>query len=387
MNWRLIALKNHSLHKIPIPPAVMEIMFSDMIIYGHFQCALPIQCMRKQIYTQSMPFKIYLFILHFVGPSCCTIYRLANDYLKGFLIGRLGMAEKKNESMKKSNEDFWYRKYNPGAEPPVVEEKPSLMSKEVLIRSPEISSNPMDKAPIPSRVQSARSAVSYKYYGTPEIPLINSRNTEREVSRMEINYRYNPQQQQQQQNTTPSTSRRTRFKENSSQNTIPLSSILKEPKPKTNAKFSLLQKNQDFSNLNPTKQEENEIYLYIVDQITKLFFYLYGPFYIFGIIFWLRPQFIIKLDRYILSTTITDVLEAYGQLYQVILPFFWMRINKRIFKLLEDQKEYKKKRRSDFSHVASSVPTESTNLDVSSFESESDDLFERDPNYDPKNYE
>ena len=64
-----------------------------------------------------------------------------------------------------------------------------------------------------------------------------------------------------------------------------------------------------------------------------------------------------------------------------------MRINKRIFKLLEDQKEYKKKRRSDFSNVASSVPTESTNLDVSSFESESDDLFERDPNYDPKNYE
>ena len=317
---------HYSLHKIPIPPAVMEIMFSDMIIYGHFQCALPIQCMRKTLYTTSMPFKIYLFILHFVGPCVCTGYRVANDYLKTFLIRKLGAAKKRYECLKVSGEEMLARH--------------QMNTRASMNKRATVVSQIRNSQPTVSQVQSVRSAISAKYYGTSNIPVANRR------SETEILTNNNNKKE----------------------------------------KYSLLQSVQYFLNLNPIKHEENEIYLYIVDSITKLFFLLYGPFYIFGIIYWLQPKLILKLDKYVLSTTITDVLEAYAQLYQIVLPFFWMKINDRVFRLLECEKKYKRKKRRESGEGRNNREKEGSLSNNDSVESESEDLFERDPDYDPKNY-
>ena len=81
--WKLVINKPgqmawyYDLQGIDVPQSIKQNIFNDVIIDGHFQCALPLQCMPNDFESEShrVKYKTLNYIYHYFFPLTCLLYR------------------------------------------------------------------------------------------------------------------------------------------------------------------------------------------------------------------------------------------------------------------------------------------------------------------------
>ena len=113
--WKLVINKPgqmawyYDLQGIDVPQSIKKNIFNDVIIDGHFQCALPLQCMPNDFESEShrVKYKILNYIYHYFFPLTCLLYRQISSTVsvKKLRKRMLARHSKKNDAMLISESD------------------------------------------------------------------------------------------------------------------------------------------------------------------------------------------------------------------------------------------------------------------------------------------
>ena len=379
----------YRLHKLSIPKAIEQVMFSNLIIYSHFQCALPIQCGKKRVYDASRNYRLYLILINFgpafLGTLYASCFGWADYYLAGGKkIKKFEEAEKQVLSQSRRNEEeilckearsdskistinslkkFRDTTVTTGNEEPSdgwrqasARSARSFKSDNTDSSTKALLSNSTGNEKIRLKWQSSLKARNRSGLKVPEnlankglstsftgprrlSKMISKPNSPRSFRRINTST-YKLKSINFFQRTLDKNRAKMKASERARLEAIEQDRVRREEKARKQKILQQKRKEQK-EKARILGKKEKEMLIFTIDKITKYYFILTLPSQIHVIIMWVIPP---KFIHHHISNIIFSVLEAYLNLFQILIPWLWIRhVATPMINLIKEEKNKIKK--------------------------------------------